>query len=408
MRLQLSKHKLQVVILYSTTLLGILVGVLSSMINTRFVTPPVFGDVRYIQNIMDFISSFLLLGFFQSGSRLLAISDSDLKNREIKGCMVIILCICILIEIISFIVCSYLHLESDNISSLFLIALPVCYSPLLLNYVNTTAQGDNQIIRLSISRLTPSLIYVIFAYYIYKNTGASAPKMLLLQGGVSVIILTIVIVSTKPLFRNLTNRWIELKNENRNYGFHLYTGSLVMVTTNYLAGISLGAFNSSNAEVGFYTLALSITTPLATLPAIIGTTYFKEFASKPSIPSKILKASILLTVSSCLVYDLLINPIVSFLYPESYSIVGTYAMIMSIGFSMHGFGDMINRFLGSHGEGKAIRNASIGNGLFKIVGFTVLVYFFNIIGAIATVVICDAIYLVIMLYYYHRFTHASN
>ena len=48
-------------------------------------------------------------------------------------------------------------------------------------------------------------------------------------------------------------------------------------------------FNEDNTEVGFYTLALTVTTPLSTLPAIIGTTYFKQFATQPRIPSKVLK-----------------------------------------------------------------------------------------------------------------------
>lgn len=48
---------------------------------------------------------------------------------------------------------------------------------------------------------------------------------------------------------------------------------------------------------------------------------------------------------------------------------------LSVGFSIHGFGDMINRYLGSHGQGVSIRNSSISNGVFKLFGYTVLVYF---------------------------------
>ncbi len=78
-----------------------------------------------------------------------------------------------------------------------------------------------------------------------------------------------------------------------------------MVASNYLAGITLGVFNEDNTEVGFYTLALTVTTPLSTLPAIIGTTYFKQFATQPCIPSKVLKIPfcLLSVLVSCLSYS---------------------------------------------------------------------------------------------------------
>ena len=176
-----------------------------------------------------------------------------------------------------------------------------------------------------------------------------------------------------------------------------------MVASNYLAGIFLGIFNADNQEVGFYSLALTVTSPLATLPAIIGTTYFKKFASQPKIPDKVMNYSILLTAGTCLLFILFIKPLVSLFYSESYSVVGTYASWLAIGYSIHGLGDMINRYLGSHGEGKAIRNSSIANGTFKIIGFTLIVYLFNTNGAIATIIICDVIYLLSLVYYYRKF-----
>ena len=53
-----SKHKRQIVVLYVSTLLGVLLGVLSSIVNTNALDPIDYGDVRYIQNIINFIASF--------------------------------------------------------------------------------------------------------------------------------------------------------------------------------------------------------------------------------------------------------------------------------------------------------------------------------------------------------------
>lgn len=406
MKIEISSGKNQVALLYFSTLVGVLLGIISSIINTRFLDPSVYGDVRYVQNIINLVASLLLFGYFLSGSRLLALSKDEQYSSRVRGAMVIILLIACVVLIVITGLCYFIY-NNSTVSILFLVSLPVCISPLLLNYVNTTAQGDNQITRLSVSRLLPALLYVPTAYLVYKYSGASSTKMILLQWGVSTIVLLFVIISTRPSFKNLRPVFAELNRENRDYGFQLYLGSLVMVSTNYLAGIFIGHFNEDYSQVGYYTLALAITSPLIMLPSIIGTTYFKQFASEPKIPTRVMKFTLLLTIFSGILFVLVIKPFVVFLYSERYSIVGLYASILAIGFCIHGLGDMLNRYLGSHGQGASIRNASIANGVFKILGYSVLVYFFNTMGAVITTIACDIIYTTVLVLYYKRFIKSN-
>ena len=81
-----------------------------------------------------------------------------------------------------------------------------------------------------------------------------------------------------------------------------------------------------------------------------------------------------------------------------------YASILAFGTSFHGFGDMFNRFLGSHGRGKEIRNSAIACGITSIAGYLILVYYFGIYGAIATRITGSLVYLLCMVYYYLRTT----
>lgn len=399
----ISKQNKQVILLYMSTLLGTLLGVLSSIVNTRFMLPEDYGNVRYVQNIINFIASLLLLGYFQSGSRLLALSTGEPQSRKIRGCMVVILAIAGLVLLTATGINYLFHADNLRVANLFLVSLPVCLYPLLHNYINTTAQGDNHIIRLSINRMVPSLLYVPLAFIIYSSFGSSSTKMILLQWGIYSLVCIILIISTNPSFRNLKPTFRQLTLENKNYGIQLYYGSLIMVATNYIAGITLGMFNEDNTNVGFYTLALTVTGPLATLPATIGTTYFKQFARQNKIPGKFLKLTFLMTLFSCVAFIVLIHPLVTFLYSESYSQVGVYASWLAVGFCMHGLGDMFNRYLGSHGEGKSIRNASFVCGFFKLIGFSLFVYLFNITGALLTCVVSSIAYFICMVYYYNRF-----
>lgn len=398
-----TKHKRQIVILYVSTLCGVLLGLLSSIVNTRFMSTSDYGDVRYIQNIINFIAAFLLFGYFLSGARLMALTNDVQYSRRIKGVMVIILAIACLTLSLIMPVCYFLHADKPQVAILFLVSMPVCAYPLFLHYIDKTTQGDNQIGRLALARILPYLVYVPVGYAVYSYWGATSTKMILLQWGIYSLIYITIIISTRPLFRQLTPIWESVHQENKRYGIQLYIGSLVMVATNYLAGISLGYFNEDNSEVGFYTLALTVTTPLSALPAIVGTAYFKKFATQPCIPAKVILSTVLLTAFTCICFLLLIHPVVTYFYTDRYAIVGTYASFLSVGFCIQGLGDMFNRYLCSHGQGVSVRNASIANGVFKIFGYTVLVALFNTNGAIATTIICDVIYFSCLMYYYVRF-----
>lgn len=401
--------KQQVLLLYSSSVIGLIIGMLNSVINTRNLNPLEYGDVRYVQNIIAFVSSMLLLGYFVSGSRLLALSKDEVYSRRIRGVMCTILAISILVlMIVQVAYYFYNSFQGNHIADLFLASIPVCGNVVMLNYINTTAQGDNHIVRISIARLLPSTLYLFVAYWIFKEYGATPIKMLLLFNGISVITLFLIILSTRPSFKHFGESFKILHEENKKYGFNVYVGSVANVSTAYIAGITLGAFQENNVDVGFYTLALTLAHPLAMLPSIVGTTYFKKFATQDKIDKKVMTSSLGITILSCIVFILSIKYIVLFLYDESYSFVSIIASYLAIGISIHGLGDMINRFLGAHGLGKELRNAALGSGAILVLGNIILIYYWGITGAIITKILSSFAYFGILYYYYVNFRRCSS
>ena len=53
--MQLTKQRKQILFLYISSLAGVLLGMMNSVINTRALAPDSYGDVRYVQNIISFI-----------------------------------------------------------------------------------------------------------------------------------------------------------------------------------------------------------------------------------------------------------------------------------------------------------------------------------------------------------------
>lgn len=407
--LNLNKYNKQIANLFAASVLGMLFGIINSALNTHYLDPISYGDVRYIQNIINFISSILLLGFFVSGSRLLALSKNELQSQQIRGCMVIMLILTIIVLMFCmFFLAMFESNSHSKLSRLFYVSIPVCSNVLLLNYINTTAQGDNHIQRISFARILPPLGYLLIATPIFYLYGASPESMLVLFNGSAVLILGFIIYSTRPYFKNLNYTFHQLFQENKKYGLHVYFGSIAGVSTTYVTGITLGIFCDNNANVGFYTLALTLAVPLSLLPSIIGTTYFKEFTSQNSINPKILRSSIIITIVSYLIFLVGIRILVSIVYPPEYYVVANYASLIAIATSCHGFGDMINRFLGAHGQGKQIRNSSYVCGFVILLGSFVLVYFVGITGAIITKILGSCSYLFMMIFYYREFPRTDS
>lgn len=399
------KIKRQVILLYSTSLLGVLIGVGVSVLNTRSLSVADYGDVRYVNNVINFVCSLLLFGYFVSGSRLLALSSDRGRSRKIYAALIVILCGAIILDMMAMLGCYFVHTKwlNPNVANLFLLAIPVCSAPLLLNFINTSFQGDNRIGAIAWARLFPSLLYLVVGFLIYQMYGASTSMMLLLQNGVAIIIYVLLIASTKPIFQGVRESILDLHKENKQYGFHVYTGSVAAISLSYLVGITLGIFNEDNTLVGFYTLALTITTPLSMLPSIVGTVFFKHFASENKIDRQVLIITLFLSAITLIVFVILIHPLVDILYDETYSSVAGIASFLAIGMTFHGLGDMFNRFLGAHGKGEWLRNGAVLCGFVMVTGNVILVYFWGINGAVLTKILSSAIYTFSMVHYYYRF-----
>ena len=406
----ISKSKKQVVVLYISTLLGVLIGMLVSILNTRNLAPSEYGDVRYVNNIIQMLSGIFLFGYFVTGSRLLAIAKSEEEAAQIRGGLVTILGITVALMMACMVACGLIHhyvLHRDY-AWLFYTVIPVCGSVLLLNYMNTSAQGDNSIYSIAAARLLPSALYLGIAYWVFYKFGASSWLMLVLQNGIALIVLSFIIWHNKPSFKNLKHTFKALRQENKSYGLQVYYGSLANVSVQYIAGITLGIFALDNTNVGFYSLALTVTGPLAMLPSIIGTTYFKRFAHENCISRKILLSTFSLSFISLIGFVVIIYPVVGLLYDERYSKVALYACLLAIGFTFHGLGDVFNRFLGAHGQGKPLRNGAFISGVIALIGYTIGVCYYDIWGALFTRIITSLSYFTSMIVFYFFFINKTK
>ncbi len=377
-----------------------------SVLNTRVLSPVEYGDVKYIINTITFLSGFLLLGYFVSGCRLIALSRDDEYIRRVKAVMIIILGITFLVMTLLTLSVAifYWYKGNDSLARLFAVGTLISSFPLLSNYINTTAQGDNKINDIAIARLIPSIFYLIIGWTVFRLWGASCNKVLLLQYGIPVVVLLLIIFSRPICFKGLKAVFKDLQTENSQYGMQVYLGSICGVSMAQLAGITLGIFSLDNRLVGFFSLATTLSAPLLLLPSIIGTVYYKNFTREWRIPPRTLFFTLLFSLSGLLLFIICIHPVVNFLYPAPYAVVVYYAGFLGLGTVLHGLGDLFNRFLGAHGDGKGLRNGAIFCGVILVIGNLAGVYFLGISGAIITRIAASGGYLAVMIYHYLSLT----
>lgn len=398
----------QVAGLLSVNIISIPLSVITSIIITRFLGPSDYGSFKFILNLFSLAIVIFTFGFFQAGNRALVLNSDSQRAREFYGAELIITGLLFLFMAISF--CGYAFLDKNinekGLRLVLLLSVPFSWVFLITKYFEVLFQADNRIKLLAKARLFPHLIYfviILMIYYVLSNY--SGNRLLLILASYflgNVIVALYVLMKIKPSFRNFRDRAQEIIHYNKIYGFNVYIGSLFAVGFSQLTGILISYFASDNSGVGYYSLAVTIAAPLAFIPNVIATTHYKDFSTSDRVSKKLLKITLAISLTALLCAILLVGPFVRIFYGPEFAPVIKLTYIVSVGILLNGLGDFFNRFLGSHGEGRALRNSAFIVGLSVLMLNLILIPSYGELGAALTTFFSGLIYFVCMYLYYRR------
>ncbi|SDS37663.1 Membrane protein involved in the export of O-antigen and teichoic acid [Formosa sp. Hel1_31_208] len=399
----------KILTLYGSTFIGIGLGFAISIFNTRVLGKEAFGDFKFIETVFRFLASLVSIGVFISITRMLAIARDKIYKHNLIGFFVIALATAGLIGIILLIIFSYIEpiWFSNNLGSIFR-----KYSFLIFAILGTIAlkeilKGLNKIYALSFLNAIPALAYLVIAYTYNLDNALYLEDIFLLLYGLQFICMIAIIYKLKPKFNIKKSLVKDVIHENNTNGRPIYYGSLAGVATAHIVGFSL-SYYIDNTQVGFFTLALTICSPLIMIPSVLGTVLFKKFANFDYIPKKVFLFSILASAVALVIFFLFIEKVFLLFYSDDFSPTIAIAKLLILSFLLHGLGDLINRFLGAKGQGKLIRNSAFMVGIVNILGYTILVNYFGVNGAIITKILASGTYLIMMYYYYTKFTKKNK
>ena len=404
----------QVISLLSVNVIVIPLSVVSSMIITRFLGPVAYGDYKFLLNLFSLAVVIFSFGYFQAGNRALVLNNDIQKAKEIYGAELIITAILFLI--MTAFLCAYALVDHNIIEKglrkTLLLLIPFSWVFLLVKYFEVLFQADNKIKLLAKSRLYPQLGYftsiLIIYLFIFHYSGNKLAIIMAAYLLTQILAFSYIIYVINPSFKNLKRRIKEILVYNRSYGFNVYLGSVLAVGFSQLTGLLISYFASDNSGVGYFSLATTIAGPLSFIPNVIATTHYKDFSTSKQVPRKLFMTTIIVSGAALILCWLLVKPFIKYFYTPEFSPVIPLTYIVSIGIILNGVADFFNRFLGSHGKGKALRNSAF------IVGFCLMI--FNILliprfgetGAAWTLLLSGVVYFISIYWYYRKLMPSFN
>jgi O-antigen/teichoic acid export membrane protein len=398
----------QAINLFAVNFLTIPLSIISSIIITRFLGPSAFGDFKFLNNIFSLAVVIFNFGFFQAGNRALVLTNDLQKAREYYGAELALLGVLFLV--MAFFLLGYAFLDNNiyekGLRNFFILLIPFSWVFLFVSYFEVLLQGDNRINLLANSRLYPKLgffISVLIIYFYYANYKGNRLNIIWFFFLITNILVFIqIIYKINPSFKNLASRTKEIFLFNKTYGFNVYLGSLLATGLSQLTGVMISYFGINNTGVGYFSLATTIAGPLAFIPNVIATTHYKDFSTKTSIPKKLLLLTLALSFAALVATLVLVRPFIKYFYGPEFFPVISLTYIVSFGIILYGLADFYNRFLGSHGQGRALRNSAFIVGISLMIFNITLIPIWGETGAAYTNVFSGLIYLLCIFWFYKR------
>ena len=314
-----SKTVRQTFMLYSTQLIAIPIGVITSSTTTRTLGPDNFGIFSFYSTIIGFSVLFFRFGFASSGGLLIARENHESKIQKLIGSMTVIFILIgagysLFIFGFSFFVDDIFKTNIGYI--LKWAAIPLVAAPFQF-MIGSITQGSNKIWILSLYQIMPKALSLMGMLALLAFSRLNVVSLIMLGLGVSTLYDLFVIGRLKPSFDDLRSNVRKIWSKNKKYGLHLYSGQIVDQATYRLDGILVSYFVNTT-QLGFYNLSKTLISPMSMLSSSLSISLFRRFAYQERIPKKIIYFNFLWLIVCFAGITLIGKYVVIFLFSERF------------------------------------------------------------------------------------------
>jgi O-antigen/teichoic acid export membrane protein len=346
----------QTFFLFSAQLFGMVVAFVSGMLVAKGMGAQKYGLYSFATAIISFLSIFFEFGYFASVSRLLAVNQDRQQEKEYVGAAVVILGLIstgfvLLVFVISFCVDSIFE---EEVGGLLRIASIVSWGFVIPFFMELVLKGSNHIEYLSGFNLLWKLFYLFALIGLYMINQLTPVNVLLTMPATCIISFALIILKLRPQFAHLKNNVSKIHYENHVYGFHVYKGRVIDVSTYQIDRLLIGYFVNAT-QVGYYSMANSMANPISSFSIALSSSKFKKFSDGNPISNRILKTNLLWILLAIIGANGLGFLIIHWYLGNEFKDVIPLLILMTMAVGFQAGYQPYNAWLSSNGYGKELK-----------------------------------------------------
>ena len=404
--LKLPKTLQQVIILFASNIILIVIGFGIKKIQTQQLGDINYGEYAFFISLVTFLSLFFRFGFFASLQNLLAQNHNIIREKKLLAIGFIIATIngiglIIIVWLLSFFVNDLFQTNMGN-SMQILAPLTIIYPFYYL--FNSYGVGSNKVKIIATYNNLPKFLFLILLLIFLNSLTINVIIFLNLISTLAIILYFL--FKLKPQFTDTKKYWNILWQKNCKYGLHYYSGAIANQTTYKLDELFIAYFKNTTL-LGFYSLALLVTSPMILMSQAINQSMYKQYSDLKKIPKKIFIYNTVWLLGCILFLYLFSDFIVSFLFGNEFKSVSKYIFYISFAFFFQGMSSPYS-FLAAKSKGKEIRNVAWAEAIVNISGNIILIPILGVEGAIITSIASKFINFSFFKYYYSKYLKELN
>ena len=398
-------HKKEVgntAILFSAQILVLIIGLGIKTIQVRALSPKEYGLLALFGTITTVLVLFFHYASFSSLKVILANNKDKQKEKEFVGLGIQIagvlgVLFSTVVFLFSFFIDDLLDVE---ISYLLRVLAPFCFILPFQFFISEIAIGANKLKSLSLFHLFSRLLFISSLFILWKGNHLNIQLIIILNLLAWLVSTVVILISFKPIFSNRRENIKLVKEKNRSFGFSYYFGAIVNQSTYKLDEIFITYFVNIT-QLGFYTLASIICSPMTFLSRAFVNSIFQKLALKDRIPMRVFVYNTLWLAFCVLFLYISADFIVNTLFGEDYLKVSSYILPLSIAFLFQGMYAPFS-FLAIKSKGKELRNVAYLEASVNVIGNVILVPIYLVEGAIYASIFSRFTHFIGLWYYYNK------
>lgn len=395
-------------LLFFSQAVVLIFGFITKGIQTRALTPEGYGLYAFFTALTSFSVLFFNLGLFSSLEVMLATNVDKQKEKELLGTgFVLTFFIGIIFSLFllgaSFFVDGIYRIQFSDALRL---AVPLCFALPFRLLIPSLAIGTGKIEKAALYDVLFQLLFSAALAGLFFYSSLTLEEIILLNLSFSILAVIVIMYLFRPSFRNFSARFKEIKFKIKEFGIHYYTGSIFSETTYKLDEILIPYFINT-VQLGYYSLANIICSPMVMLSNALSAALFKRFAQEKYISGKIFAFNILWIIISFAVLYSLSGYIIRILFGNQFSGIELYIIPLSISYIFKTLCQPF-AFLTAKGKGKEMRNVAVMEGITSIITNFTFIPLWGVMGAVYSSIIARAVDFIGLYYYYRKYVRETE